>query len=277
LGPSSADPTATAAGVHGCHTAEVGSSSFNGVPIHDVRPDLLVREIFAMVSCGRSHVIHFLAADPLTIARRSDRFASTLRRADLNVADGLPLVWAIRAVGGATARITATDGLLLTCAAGVARGTRHYFFGGSDTTLRALERNLVRAHPGLQVVGTSSPPYRPLSDSELAAAASEIRAANTEILWIGLGAPKQNVVAEQLREHQAAPVIITVGAAFDFVGGSKRRAPRWMQKVGLEWLFRMLQEPRRLGRRYILGNSRFVVDAARAVWLAHRPGGERRD
>jgi N-acetylglucosaminyldiphosphoundecaprenol N-acetyl-beta-D-mannosaminyltransferase len=255
---------------HSCRVAAVPSRAFNGVSIHELDADLLVHEIYAMVDCGRSHVVHFLAADPLTIARRSASFAATLRRADLNVADGLPLVWALRAAGGSTDRITATAGMLHVCAVGAARGARHYFFGSSEATLTLLQQSLLRLNPALQFAGLESPPFRPLSDAEIAAAATTIRSARTDILWLGLGAPKQNNLAEQLRELQAAPVIITVGAAFDFIAGSKRRAPRWMQTIGLEWLFRLLQEPRRLGRRYAVGNSRFVVDAAQEVWMSRR-------
>ena len=235
-----------------------------------MKPEALIHQVFGMLDCGHAHVVHFLAADPLTIGRRHPTFGAVLRRADLNVPDGLPLVWAVRAANGSATRITATDGLSLICAAGLDRHVRHYFFGSTDTTLERLEQRLRAAHPGLHVVGTQSPPFRPLSEAEIAAAAAEIRAAGTEILWVGLGAPKQNFIAERLREHRAAPVIITIGAAFDFASGVKRRAPGWMQKLGLEWLFRMIQEPRRLGRRYAVGNFRFILDAARAAWLAHR-------
>ena len=230
--------------------------------------------VLAMRDCDHCHVIHFLAADPLTIARRNPLFANVLCKADVNVPDGLPLVWAIRAMGGQATRLTASDGLSLLCAMGA--GVRHFFFGSSAVTVNRLAANLAAAHLGLQIVGVHSPPFRPMENDELVAAAAEIRSAGAEILWIGLGAPKQNFVAEQFRDHQAAPVIITIGAAFDLAAGVKRRAPRSMQRVGLEWMFRMFQEPRRLGRRYLIGNSRFVLDAARAALLVRRPFNPRR-
>ena len=103
----------------------------------------------------------------------------------------------------------------------------------------------------------------------MAAFADEIRSSKADVLWVALGAPKQNYEAERFRDHAAAPVIVTVGAAFDFIGGTKRRAPSWMQKLGLEWVFRMFQEPRRLGPRYLKNNPRFLADTVRQ--MRHKP------
>jgi N-acetylglucosaminyldiphosphoundecaprenol N-acetyl-beta-D-mannosaminyltransferase len=246
------------------------STSFNDVPIHQLGTQELVDVVLAMLMTDRSHVIHFLAAHPLTIARRDLAFRDVLREADVNIPDGLPLVWAVRAAGGRATRITASDGLLLLSAATAGTDIRHFFFGSTDMVLRRLTANLATAHDGLRIAGTRSPPFRPITDDEFDAMSQEIRAAWTDILWVGMGAPKQNVVAEQLRTRGAAPVIITIGAAFDFAAGVKRRAPPWMQSIGLEWLFRLLQEPRRLARRYVVSNSQFVVDAARAAWVQQR-------
>jgi N-acetylglucosaminyldiphosphoundecaprenol N-acetyl-beta-D-mannosaminyltransferase len=252
-----------------CRIADgVTASTFNGVRIHTLDPESLIDAVLAMRGCGHSHVVHFLAADPLTISRRTPAFAAVLRNSDLNVPDSLPLTWAIRAMGDHVNRITAFDGLSALCAGGIKSSIRHFFFGSTPETVKLLARNLVATHPDLQVVGVHSPPFRPLDDEEFAAASAEIKARGTDILWIGLGAPKQNFVAEQFRRHQAAPLIITIGAAFDFAAGVKRRAPKWMQRVGLEWLFRMVQEPQRLGRRYLVGNSRFIIDAAREIRLS---------
>jgi N-acetylglucosaminyldiphosphoundecaprenol N-acetyl-beta-D-mannosaminyltransferase len=249
-------------------TSRINATSFNGVPIHELGQEALVEAVLTMRECGHSHVIHFLATHPLTIARRDRAFADILRKAQINVPDGLPLVWAIRAIGGRASRITAADGLSLLCAATTDARIGHFFFGSSAFALARLRENLTASHPGLQIVGVQAPPFRPLSDSDIAASADDVRAVGTDILWIGMGAPKQNFIAEQFRDHQAASVIITIGAAFDFAASVKQRAPRWMQRAGLEWLFRMLQEPRRLGPRYVVGNSRFLIDAARATWMA---------
>ena len=258
--------------------SSVSATTFNGIPIHELDRQTLVTKVLAMRGCDHSHVVHFLAADPLTTARRQTRVRIILRQSDLNVADGLPVVWAVHAAGGRTRRITASDGLDAVCSAGVADGVRHFFFGSSEDVVTRLAANLRANHPGLEVVGVLAPPFRPLSTADVADAAAIIRGSGTDVLWIGLGAPKQNFVAEELRAQCAAPVIITIGAAFDFASGAKRRAPSWMQRVGLEWLFRLIQEPRRLGRRYVVGNTRFIIDLVRATWLAqihqarhHRP------
>jgi N-acetylglucosaminyldiphosphoundecaprenol N-acetyl-beta-D-mannosaminyltransferase len=122
-----------------------------------------------------------------------------------------------------------------------------------------MQERLREEEPDIEIVGAESPPYRPLSDEEVAEAVVRMRAAGAQAVWVGLGAPKQDFMAARLRELDAAPAIFCVGAAFDFVAGVVPRAPLWMQRSGLEWLHRLLSDPRRLWRRYVLGNPRFVA------------------
>jgi N-acetylglucosaminyldiphosphoundecaprenol N-acetyl-beta-D-mannosaminyltransferase len=126
------------------------------------------------------------------------------------------------------------------------------------------------AYPGLEVVGTYSPPFRAQSAEEDAADAELINAARPDYVWVGLGAPKQDLWAARQRPYLDSAVVLAVGAAFDFHSGGLRRAPAWMQRLGLEWLYRLAAEPRRLARRYFVTNSRFVVLLVRSR-LAGRP------
>jgi N-acetylglucosaminyldiphosphoundecaprenol N-acetyl-beta-D-mannosaminyltransferase len=237
-----------------------------GVRFALLSPEALVATVDRFRSCGSSHVVHFCAAHPLTVARSDPAYLDLLNRG-LNVPDGMGVVLALRLIGYRAQRLTGTDALALLCERGIRRGLRHYLFGGAPATVEHLRRNLSRLWPGTQIVGAESPPFRPLDERELGAAAARIRRAGTDVLWIGLGAPKQDRVAEVLREQGSAPAILCVGAAFDFLSGAKRRAPRWMQRSGLEWLHRLSSEPVRLWRRYLIGNVVFargvLVDYAR--------------
>jgi N-acetylglucosaminyldiphosphoundecaprenol N-acetyl-beta-D-mannosaminyltransferase len=141
-------------------------------------------------------------------------------------------------------------------------GLRHYLFGATPETLARLQGELERRYPGAEIVGAESPPFRPLSDAELDGTVDRIWEAKAEAVWVGLGAPKQDLVGARLRERNAAPAIFCVGAAFDFVSGVKRRAPEWMQRSGLEWAHRLGSEPTRLWKRYLVGNARFLGDVA---------------
>jgi N-acetylglucosaminyldiphosphoundecaprenol N-acetyl-beta-D-mannosaminyltransferase len=230
----------------------------NGVRIDVVTPVQLDESIASFVRCGKSHVVHFCAAHPTVLARRDHGYRAILNSGDLNVADGAPVAWAARVDSAPVARLPGTDSLHAIAEWGRERGLTHFFFGGTPDTLMRLRRNLERAHPGIKIAGADSPPFRALSNGEIEDCARRIQEAGAQALWVGLGAPKQDLVAERLRELGAAPVILCVGAAFDFVAGVKRRAPAPMRRLGLEWLHRLVSEPRRLWRRYLFGNLQFI-------------------
>jgi N-acetylglucosaminyldiphosphoundecaprenol N-acetyl-beta-D-mannosaminyltransferase len=149
--------------------------------------------------------------------------------------------------------------MLAVCQASLQKGYRHFFYGGNEGVPELLRDKLQEKFPGLQVVGTYSPPFRPLTPEEDAAIVARINAARPDIVWVGLSTPKQERwMAAHLGKVQA-PVMVGVGAAFDFHAGLKPQAPRWMQQSGMEWFFRMVTEPKRLARRYLHNNPRFVV------------------
>jgi N-acetylglucosaminyldiphosphoundecaprenol N-acetyl-beta-D-mannosaminyltransferase len=243
----------------GCRSAQ----TVNGIRFDLLGRRELVQITQSFVDCGRSHVVHFLAVDPTVRAAGDAGYRRVLNEGDLNIADGQPIAWAVRLNGQHTARIAGTDGFGLLCDAGVPEARTHYLYGGSQQTSDRLRFQLRRRDPGISVVGAEAPPFGMPTDAELQSSAARVRASGADFLWIGIGTPNQHHVADRLRELGAAPVILCVGAAFDFMAGTKQRAPEWMQRLGLEWSHRLLSEPRRLGPRYLAGNPQFVLSVAR--------------
>lgn len=173
--------------------------------------------------------------------------------------DGMPLVWISHRLGFPEAeRVYGPDLMLAVCAWSVPRGHRHYFYGGASGVPERLAERLIARFPGMVVVGAFSPPFRPLNAEEETAVVRAINEARPDIIWVGLSTPKQERWMAAYREKLKAPVLIGVGAAFDFHAGLKAQAPRWIQRSGLEWLFRLWQEPRRLWRRYLRNNPLFI-------------------
>jgi N-acetylglucosaminyldiphosphoundecaprenol N-acetyl-beta-D-mannosaminyltransferase len=235
------------------------------VEVNTVEFDVLTEESFAaavvqFLECSRSHVVHFLAAHPTVVARRLETYRNLLNSGDLVVSDGTPIALMIRAKGHRAQRVTATDGFLRVCADGISREMRHYFLGGaSETVATAFRDRLCRLFPKIIIAGFEVPPFRAYTNEELASLAAQIRASGADVVWVGVGAPKQDLLAHRLRVLEAAPAIVCIGAVFDFVAGTKPRAPSFIRAVGLEWFFRLVLEPRRLWRRYLVGNTRFVA------------------
>ncbi len=193
--------------------------------------------------------------------------------AGLVTPDGMPLVWLSRLAGhGQVTRVYGPDLMLAYCEYGIARGRRHYFYGGNDGVPELLAERLRARFPGLQVVGTYSPPFRSLTPEEDAEVVRRINDTAPDVVWVGLSTPKQERWMATHRAALRAPVLVGVGAAFDFNAGLKRQAPRWMQRAGLEWAFRLATEPRRLGRRYLVNNPLFVWHVAMQLLGVRRYG-----
>lgn len=174
-----------------------------------------------------------------------------LNSAELTVADGMPLVFVSRILGHSAAeRAFGPEVMLAILERGVAYGTKHYLYGGREGVAEQLRSKLCNEFPDLQVVGTFCPPFRSLTSQELGDVASRINASGADVVWVGLSTPKQERWAAEMKDRLDAKLICTVGAAFDYHTGSIREAPAWMKASSLEWLFRLLQEPRRLWKRY---------------------------
>jgi len=188
--------------------------------------------------------------------------------ATLAVPDGQPLVWALHALGHARAtRVYGPDLMALYCARAAAAGSEGapiYLYGGRDqSALELLERRLRERFPGLQIAGGHSPPFRTLTPAEEDQVIAEIDGSGAAIVWVGIGQPKQELWMARMRPRLSAPLLVGVGAAFDFHAGLISQAPPWMQRNGLEWTYRLYREPRRLWRRYARYNPRFVAGFAR--------------
>ena len=180
-------------------------------------------------------------------------------RAGLVTPDGMPLVWLSWLHGHERVeRVYGPDLMLACCEASVTKGYRHFFYGGGTGVPELLAARLQQRFPGLTVADTWSPPFRELSEAEEEALIARIAAARPDIVWVGLSTPKQERWMARYVGRLRVPVLIGVGAAFDMHAGVKKQAPRWMQRSGLEWLFRLAAEPRRLGRRYLINNPWFV-------------------
>lgn len=189
----------------------------------------------------------------------------------LTVPDGQPLVWAMNALGHSLpSRVYGPELMDRYCARAAASGTRMYLYGGRNQgALVQLALNLRRRHPGLRIVGGYSPPFRALTDEEADAIAAEINRSGADVVWVGIGVPKQEKWMMRMRERLDAPVLLGVGAAFDFHAGLVPQAPNWLQAVGLEWAYRLVHEPRRLWRRYLRYNPLFLTGFMRQ-YARHR-------
>ncbi len=187
-----------------------------------------------------------------------------LNGAAMVTADGMPVVWVQRRLGAKHAeRVYGPDIVAALCERGVAAGLRHYFYGGAPGVAERVAARLQERYPGLAIAGTEAPPFAPVGDAPDESTVQQLNAAGAHVIWVGLGSPKQDVWMMRYRPALTAPLLIGVGAAFDFIAGTKRQAPPWMRRSGLEWAFRLAQEPGRLWQRYLVYNARFVWRIAR--------------
>ena len=204
------------------------------------------------------HDIAVTGMHGVTEAQHDPSFKSVLNAADLVVPDGMPLVWLARWRGFPLKRRVYGPELMMTfCDQTSPKGYRHFFFGGAPGLAEALAEKLQVRFPSLQIVGTMSPPFREVTPQEDREIVDAINAAAPDVIWVGLSEVKQDRWMNEHRSKLAASVAIGVGAAFDFHAGRKRQAPEWMRENGFEWLFRLLQEPKRLWRRYLVYGSQF--------------------
>jgi N-acetylglucosaminyldiphosphoundecaprenol N-acetyl-beta-D-mannosaminyltransferase len=201
-------------------------------------------------------------------ATQDAEFMRVVNEADLATPDGAPVAWMLRKLGFAgQQRINGPDLMWKYCEEAGRRNESIYLYGGSPETLDILQKRLIDAFPGLQIAGAWSPPFRALSEQEDAEAVARINDSGAGTVWVSLGCPKQEMWMAAHRGRINA-VMIGVGAAFDYHAGTIQRAPLWMQNSGLEWLHRLMSEPRRLWKRYLLTNTVFVFKAT--LQLLHK-------
>jgi N-acetylglucosaminyldiphosphoundecaprenol N-acetyl-beta-D-mannosaminyltransferase len=234
-----------------------------------------LRELLEAPAAGRLMRVHFCTTHGLVEGASNRRFQEVLNGGDVVAPDGMPLVWLGRRAGRAVERVCGPDLMPALMDRGRASGARHYLYGGAPGVAERLAGRMRAKYPGVEIVGVESPPFRPLTEDDDRAVVRRINAARPDYVWVGLGTPKQDVWLAEHRAHLDASVLLAVGAAFDYLGGTRRRAPRALQRSGLEWLWRLAAEPRRLGRRYTVLNLRFLWLLARD-WVRSRFGWQRR-
>ena len=192
-------------------------------------------------------------------AQRDASFREILNRSFLCTPDGMPTVWVGRWQGHrAMRRVYGPDFMLEMCKRSTARGYRHFLYGGSPGVAQKLQRRLEERIPGVNIVGTYCPPFRPLTPNEENELTERLRAVRPDIFWVGLSTPKQERFMARYLGRLETSLMVGVGAAFDIHAGLLADAPLWMKNSGLQWLFRLLKEPRRLWRRYLANNPRFL-------------------
>jgi N-acetylglucosaminyldiphosphoundecaprenol N-acetyl-beta-D-mannosaminyltransferase len=207
----------------------------------------------------RAAVVAFCNVHSVMTARRRPDVAAALEEADVATSDGMPLVWGIRAAGYPDQpRVYGPTFMELALKHGVDAGWNHFFYGSTDETLTKLVAAARELTPGVRIAGSYSPPFRPATDDDLRADAALIIESGADLVWVGLGMPKQELWMRRAAALLPGTALLGVGAAFDFLAGTVPQAPMWMQSAGLEWLCRLAQEPGRLWRRYIINNPHYL-------------------
>jgi N-acetylglucosaminyldiphosphoundecaprenol N-acetyl-beta-D-mannosaminyltransferase len=247
-----------------------------GVPLALTDYGRTLEWIDAMAAAREQGYVCVCNVHTVMASHEDSELRTALMGSSLNVPDGQPLVWALGALGHSLPdRVYGPELMARACAEAASSGRRFYLYGGRNQgALVQLSLNLRQRYPGIRIVGGYSPPHRPLTAEEQAAIVAEINDADPDVVWVGIGVPKQEKWMATLRPLLDAPVLIGVGAAFDFHAGLVPQAPPWMQRAGLEWAYRLAQEPRRLWRRYLRYNPRFVGAFARQL-AAHRHAGRK--
>lgn len=216
------------------------------------------------------HCVVFANVHVVMEARRNQEFAAALRGASLALPDGTPLGWVAKLRGVKAEKLSGPDFLIEFCRRTQHKNYRHYFYGAAPGVADELAERLRRQFPEIQIAGTFSPPYRTLTTQEDDAIVQQINATKPDMIWVGLGCPKQERWMQEHASRLCASVLLGVGQAFDIHAGRLKRAPAWMRASGLEWLFRLCSEPRRLWRRYLVYNTGFVLLWLRSIF-AHQP------
>jgi exopolysaccharide biosynthesis WecB/TagA/CpsF family protein len=217
-------------------------------------------------------LVDLMPVHGLIVAARNSEYGARMNCFDVLAPDGQPVRWALNFFHGAglTDRVYGPEFTLRLSAAAARNTVPIYLYGSSPEVIDALSKKLLRLYPDLKIAGAESPPYRKLTAEEDAQVVQRINGSGARLLFLGIGCPKQEDFAFEHRKSIRA-VQLCVGAAFDFHAGAKRMAPRWMQKRGLEWIFRLVSEPRRLWKRYLVTNTLFVLYFAREWLVGARP------
>ncbi|MEM8739029.1 MAG: WecB/TagA/CpsF family glycosyltransferase [Planctomycetota bacterium] len=239
---------------------ELSKCDLFGVGVTAAGPDAVVDRVMDWAHDRRSAVVDFMPVHGLIVAVRDAEHRARMNGFDLVACDGQPIRWSLNRFydAGLAERVYGPTTMLRVCERCAAEGVGVYLYGGRPEVLETLVARLCERLPGLKIVGAESPPFRPLTEEEDGKAVRRINASGAGVVFLGLGCPRQEVFAAEHR-GRIRGVQLCVGAAFDFHAGAVKQAPAWMQRRGLEWLYRLTREPGRLWKRYLVTNSIFVA------------------
>lgn len=224
-----------------------------GVKISAINMELALKAIARWVEDKTPNYICVTPAHGVMDCKDDAELRKIFNHSGLTTPDGMGIVWLLKLYGHRhVGRVYGPDLVLAVCEYGLKFGWRHYFYGGLPGVAESLGNKLQALFPDIQIAGNYSPPFRPLNPEENIAVIERIKSTRPDIVWVGISTPKQERWMSDHVKKLGVPVLAGVGAAFDFLSGNKSQAPRWVQQNGLEWLFRLVSEPKRLWRRYIL-------------------------
>lgn len=234
-----------------------------GVGVSVLNLDLAEEAVAAAIERRQKGYICITGVHGVSEAQSDPGFKRILNQSFLTTPDGMPMVWMGKLQGQRHMdRVYGPDLMVRLCERSLRTGYRHFLYGGGPGVAETLQSRLQDRFPGLQIVGTYTPPFRPLTAEEESGLGRIVAEAKPDLFWVGLSTPKQERFMAQYLGRLEATVFVGVGAAFDFHAGLVRQAPRWMQRSGLEWFFRLCCEPRRLWKRYLKNNPLFILRAA---------------
>jgi len=239
-------------------TLDIAHCDVLGVEVSAVNMPIAVRQVQRWIDARECNYVCITGVHGVMESQRDEQLKRIHNAAGMVTPDGMPMVWINRLSGNSHVdRVYGPDLMVELCQQGLHFGHRHFLYGGGDGVVATLVQKLHDRFPGIQIVGTYTPPFRALTEEEDRDVTQMINQSGADIVWVGLSTPKQeHWMAKHLGRIQP-PVMIGVGAAFDFLAGLKRQAPRWMQRSGMEWLYRLASEPKRLWKRYLTNNPLF--------------------
>ena len=230
-----------------------------GVGVSTINQAMALAEITRWIDAGERHYVCVTGVHGVMESQKDPELKAIHNASGLTTPDGMPMVWAGRRAGAEWMdRVYGPDLMLNVLGRAAERGWSSFLYGGKDGVPELLAKKLAEKIPGLKIAGSHSPPFRPLTEAEDDEIVARINDSGAQLVWVGLSTPKQERWMAAHRDKLTAPVMFGVGAAFDFHAGLVPQAPPWMQRNGLEWLFRLTKEPRRLWRRYLVNNPAYL-------------------
>ena len=247
-----------------------------GIDLFAGEPDQAAMLVIERALSGEGGYASLTGVHGITLAQRDPGLRHALAGAWMNFPDGAPVAWRQRRAGAVALRIAGPDLMPRVMDLGREQHLRHYLFGSTPRIIDGLESNLRRRFPDVDIVGRHAPPFRAMTAPEERDVVTAIRESEAQVVWVGLGTPKQDLWMHRLSPDLGSVLAVGVGAAFDFISGNRRRAPEWMQTAGLEWFHRMAQDPVKLAPRYLVANTFFMgstlADMARGRSNGKGPG-----